>query len=112
MTTLDYIKQRFSYIGEISDVGASDFAIDFGFEAEGEVTDEAKKVIANLVNEFIERNILHPTSIGESGFSTSWSADSIKNYSLLMLKKYGISLNGESSALVGLSTIEDVSNIW
>lgn len=112
MTVLDYIKQRFSYIGEISDVGASDFAIDFGFETEGEVTDEEKKAISSSISEFLNKNILHPTSIGESGFSTSWSADSIKNSSLLMLRKYGITLNDEASALVGLSTIKDASNLW
>ncbi|MBD9094776.1 MAG: hypothetical protein EGQ20_19955 [Bacteroides oleiciplenus] len=112
MKVFGYIKQRFSYIGEISDVGASDFAIDFGFETEGEVTDEVKKTIADSINEFVEENILHPTSIGESGFSTSWNADSIKSYSLLMLRKYGITLNDETSALVGLSTIKDASNLW
>ena len=97
MTSLDYIKQRFSYIGEISDAGASDFAIDFGFETEGEVTDEEKKAISGSISEFLNKNILHPTSIDESGFSTSWSADSIKNSSLLMLRKYGITLNDEAS---------------
>ena len=112
MTVLDYIKQRFSYIGEISDAGASDFAIDFGFETKGEVTDEEKKTISNSISEFLNKNMLHPTSIGESGFSTSWSADSIKNSSLLMLRKYGITLNDETSALVGLSTIKDASNLW
>ena len=53
MTSLDYIKQRFSYIGEISDAGASDFAIDFGFETEGEVTDEEKKAISGSISEFL-----------------------------------------------------------
>ena len=112
MTILDYIKQRFSYIGEISDAGASDFALDFGFETEEGVTDEGKKAISDSINEFVEKNILHPASIGESGFSTSWSTDSIKNYSLLMLRKYEIALNSETSALVGLSTIKDASNLW
>ena len=112
MTSLDYIKQRFSYIGEISDAGASDFAIDFGFETEGEVTYEEKKAISGSISEFLNKNILHPTSIDESGFSTSWSADSIKNSSLLMLRKYGITLNDEASVLVGLSTIKDASNLW
>ena len=112
MKVLDYIKQRFSYIGEISDIGASDFAVDFGFEIEGEITDEGKKVISTSINEFVERNILHPTSIGESSFSTSWSADSIKNYSMMMLKKYGISLNSETAALLGVNVITDKSNLW
>ena len=112
MRVLDYIKQRFSYIGEISDAGASDFAIDFGLKAEAEVTDEKKKAISVSIDEFVDKNILHPASIGESGFSTSWNTDSIKNYSLLMLRKYGITLNDETSALVGLSTVKDASNLW
>ena len=29
-----------------------------------------------------------------------------------MLKKYGITLNDEISALVGFSVIKDVSNLW
>ena len=32
MNTLDYIKQRFAFIGTITDEGASDFALDFGIE--------------------------------------------------------------------------------
>ena len=40
MTIAGYIKQRFSYIGEMSDVGASDFALDLGFNADKEVSTE------------------------------------------------------------------------
>ena len=112
MTILDYIKQRFSYIGEISDAGASDFAIDFGFGTDGEVTDEGKKSISSSIDGFIERHILHPTSMSEGGVSVSYGDDAIKNHGLLMLRKYGITLNEETSALVGLSTIMDASNLW
>ena len=107
MTTLDYIKQRFSYIGEISDAGASDFAVDFVIKTEAEMTDEMKKTISVLIDGF-----LHPTSMSEGGVSISYGADAIKNYGLLMLKKYGITLNDEISALVGFSVIKDVSNLW
>lgn len=112
MTIHDYIKQRFSYIGEISDAGASDFAVDFGIKTEAEMTDEMKKTISVLIDGFIEKNILHPTSMSEGGVSISYGADAIKNYGLLMLKKYGITLNDEISALVGFSVIKDVSNLW
>ena len=112
MTILDYIKQRFSYIGEISDAGASDFALDFGFGIDEEVTDEGKRAIAALIDEFVERNILHPTSMSEGGVSVSYGNDTVKNHGLLMLRKYGIKLNDEASALMGLSTIKNVSNLW
>lgn len=112
MAVLDYIKQRFSYIGEISDAGASDFAVDFEIKTEGEMTDEMKKTISVLIDGFIERNILHPTSMSEGGVSISYGTDAIKNHGFLMLKKYGITLNDEASALVGFSVIKDVSNLW
>lgn len=105
MIVLDYIKQEFSYIGKISDVGASKFAIDNGFEIDKELTNEDMKAISVSVDSFVNSNILHPESISESGFSASWSADMIKSHIKLMMKKYGIDLNEESSALVGLSVV-------
>lgn len=111
MTTIEYIKQRFSYIGEISDVGASDFAIDFDL-GEGDITDEGKRIVGNSVDVFIEKNILHPASVNESDFSMSWSSDSIKTNIKLMLKKYGIDLNEEIASMIGLGVIKDVSDIW
>ena len=112
MTIAGYIKQRFSYIGEMSDAGASDFALDFGLNAGKEASSEDKKLIGTLIDGFIEKNILHPTSVCESGFSASWSVDSIKTHIKLLLKKYGIDLNEETAAIVGLSVIKDVSDIW
>lgn len=112
MTVNDYIKRKFSHIGDMTDMGASDFALDFGFNASEEVTESGMRAISSTINDFIEKNILHPTSIGESGFSTLWSADSIKNYTMVVLKKYGISLNSETAALLGVNVITDKSNLW
>ena len=53
MTIAGYIKQRFSYIGEMSDVGASDFALDFGLNAGKEASSEDKKLIGTLIDVFI-----------------------------------------------------------
>lgn len=61
MTIAGYIKQRFSYIGEMSDVGASDFALDFGLNAGKEASSEDKKLIGTLIDGFIEKNILNKT---------------------------------------------------
>ena len=113
MTVVDYIKQRVSYIGEMSDVGAFDFAVDFNIGVEeGDITDEGKRFVGSLVDGFIEKNILHPTLVNENNFSMSWSADSIKSNIKLMLKKYGIDLNEDIASMVGLGVVKDVSDIW
>lgn len=111
MTNFEHIKQKLSFIGEISDEGVSKFALDFNIE-DGGLTDESKKKIDFSVDSFIKTSILHPTSVNENGFSTSWSADSIKSYRLMMLNKYEIKPNDETSALLGLNIIRDASDLW
>lgn len=77
MTIAGYIKQRFSYIGEMSDVGASDFALDFGLNAGKEASSEDKKLIGTLIDGFIEKifsilpqlvkvDFLHPGALIQS----------------------------------------------
>lgn len=112
MTTGDYIRQRFSCIGEISDAGISDFALDAGLDAAKEATDGDKRTIAALVDGFINDNILHPASVDENGFSVEWSADTVKARVKLMLRKYGITLDGDTAVLAGLGVIRDASGKW
>ena len=112
MNTLDYIKQRFAFIGTITDEGASVFALDFGLEFKEYIGEDEMKAIAGAVDSFVDKSILHPTSVNENGFSVSWSADAAKAFVKLALRKYGIEPNGDTSALVGLSVIKDASNLW
>lgn len=112
MNTLDYIRQRFSFIGSITDEGASGFAIDFGLELKEYIGESEMKAIASAVDSFVDKNILHPTSVNENGFSVSWSADAAKAFVKMALRKYGIELDGETSALAGLSVIKDASELW
>lgn len=112
MNTIDYIRQRFSYIGTITDVGASDFSLDFGIEIKEDISDDEMKAIAEAVDSFVDKNILHPTSVDENGFSVSWSADAAKAFVKMALRKYGIEPDGDTSALVGLSVIKDASELW
>lgn len=112
MNTLDYIRQRFSFIGSITDEGASDFAIDFGLELKEDIGESEMKAIASAVDSFVDKSILHPTSVDENGFSVSWSTDAAKAFAKMALRKYGIELDGETSALAGLSVIKDASELW
>lgn len=112
MTTLDYIKHKFSFIGTITDKGAEDFADDFGIALNDELLDDDKPLISSAVNKYIESNILHPESVNENGFSVSWGTDSVKSFVKIALRKYGIELDEEASAVVGLSTIKDATELW
>lgn len=112
MNTLDYIRQRFSFIGTITDEGASDFAVDFGLEMKEDIGENEMKAIADAVDSFVDKSILHPASVNENGFSVSWSTDSTKAFVKMALRKYGISPNEDTSALAGLSVIKDVSELW
>lgn len=111
MTVQEYIRRRFSGIGDITDAGISDFMLDFDI-ADADLSDESMKQIAVSVDKFVKDGIIHPTSVSESGFSMSWDADALKSYRMMMLKKYGITPDDETAALIGLSRIIDRTDIW
>jgi hypothetical protein len=114
MIGLTYIKQRFSCIGEISDAGATEFAVDNNLTSllNVELIDSDKVVISQAVSAYIDNNLLHPKSVNENGFSLSWNAEQIKSWQMVMARKYGIVLNEETSALLGLNVVKDNSNCW
>ena len=107
MNTIDYIRQRFSYIGTITDVGASDFALDFGIEIKEDISDDEMKAIASAVDSFVDKSILHPTSVNENGFSVSSSADAAKAFVHMTLRKERIELDWCASGLGGLLLINE-----
>ena len=112
MNTLDYIRQRFSFIGTITDEGAICFALDFGIPMNEELSEEDMRTISSAVDGFVKNNLLRPSSVNENGFSVSWSADAAKALAKIALRKYGINPNEETSGLMGLSVIKDASELW
>lgn len=114
MTGLTYIKHRFLCIGSMTDAGVSDFAIDNNFAAllDKELTTDDCSVIATAVSNFICNDLLHPKSVNENGFSISWNDEQIKAAQKILLSKYGITLNDETAALLGMSVVADKSDMW
>lgn len=112
MTSIEYIKQKFAYIGVISDVGASAFANDNNIALTDEVTEEAGKEIGIKVDAFVEKYIMRPSSVSEAGFSMSWSSEQIKNHARMMMKKYDIKPTSEVASALGLRVIKNVSSLW
>lgn len=112
MNTLDYIRQRFSFIGTITDEGATCFALDFGIPMNDELSEDDMRTISSAVDGFVKNNLIRPSSVNENGFSVSWSKDAAKAFAKIALRKYGIEPNEETSAMMGLSVIKDASELW
>lgn len=112
MNVTTYIQQQFSYLGQMTEVGAVKYAADYGFDATAEVTVDMAKSISVSVDEWVDKYLMRPTSVSEGGFSQSWSAEQVKNHATLMLKRYGITPNEDLLSLLGFSKITDVTNIW
>lgn len=51
-------------------------------------------------------------TVNENGFSMSWDTDTVGKYYLWLCKKYGITPDPEILALIGTSSIIDISDIW
>lgn len=112
MTIGDYIKQCFSSFGEISDAGIEKFAFELGFDSSSDVNSNDKKRIFDSVKKFMDKILMHPTSVSENGHSKSWGVDTLENYAKYMFKLYGITPDDEIASLVGFSVVKDASNIW
>jgi hypothetical protein len=112
VTIGDYIKQCFSSFGDISDAGVEKFALELGLNPSSDADLNNKKIVSESINKFMNKILVHPTSVSENGHSKSWGVDSLENYAKYMFKLYGIIPDDSTAALVGLSVIKDASNLW
>lgn len=112
MTIAEQIKAVFSSLGTMTDEGALLFAVDNNLDAVAEATDETLKTISTAFDSFITTYAMRSSSVSENGFSMSWSGAQRKGNLLLMLSKYGIKLTAESAQQLGLSVIQDKTNLW
>lgn len=51
-------------------------------------------------------------SVNENGFSMSWDRGTLGKYYLWLCKRYGITPDPEVVALIGTSSVIDISDIW
>lgn len=112
MTNLETIVSQFALIGTMTSEGAALFAIDNGIDADAEATTDSIRAISGAVDAFIDKYAMRSSSVSENGISFSWTDVQNKNHLLLRLRKYGVTVNGETASELGISVIKDVTNKW
>lgn len=95
MTVKEYISEKLSPFGQVSEAQFLDLCLDGGFSLEDDYTQSNAKSVGVAMVTLIEELILLPrmSSVNENGFSASWNLDGLSKYYLLLCKKYGITPN-------------------
>lgn len=75
MTIRDYIGQKFSAYGDLSEADMLDFSIKSGLSPDDEMSSESIGKVETGMIEIIPSLLLRPDSVNESGFSVSWDKD-------------------------------------
>lgn len=112
MTIKEYISQKLSAF-EISEATLCDMSLS-GINLEDEYSSEVMEVVGKGMVSVIEELVLTPrrTNITESGFSESWNYDNLSKYYLWLCRKWGVTPNEDTLALMGTSAIIDKTDIW
>ena len=90
------------------------FLIDTGLDLETDYDTSMYSEIGNSLISVLGGIILAPRvkTVNENGFSMSWDMDALGRYYLWLCKRYGITPDKEVAALIGTSSIIDISDTW
>ena len=88
MTIREYIEQKFSAFGTLTDADVLDFSIHTGLNTDDEAGKdniaEIETGMIRLIPSIIART---PDSVNESGFSISWDTDGLRQFYLYLCGK-------------------------
>lgn len=91
MTIRDYIGQKFSAYGDLSEADMLDFSIKSGLSPDDEMSSESIGKVETGMIEIIPSLLLRPDSVNESGFSVYWDKDGLRRYYLFLCERNGVS---------------------
>ena len=107
MTVRDYIEQKLSPFGTLTDADMLDFSINTGLSPEDEAGKfnkaEIEMGMIHLIPSIIART---PDSVNESGFSISWDKDGLRNYYVYLCKQNDVT----PEAVSGLGIISSYND--
>ncbi len=88
--------------------------IDAGLDLETDYDTSMSSDVGNAIVSVMGGIILAPRvkTVNENGFSMSWDTDALGRYYLWLCKRYGIPPDKEVAALIGTSSIIDISDTW
>lgn len=106
MTVRDYIEQKFSSYGTISEADVLEFSLNTNLSPDEEVSKEILPEVELGMIGLIPSLLLRPTSVTESGFSISWDKDGLRRYYLYLCKQNDVT----PEAVSGLGIISSYND--
>lgn len=80
MTIRDYIEQKFSSYGTLSEADVLEFSLNTNLSPDEEVSKDILPEVELGMIGLIPSLLLRPTSVTESGFSISWDKDGLRQF--------------------------------
>lgn len=80
MTIRDYIEQKFSSYGTLTEADILDFSMNSGLSTDDEMSKDMLPEVELGMIGLIPSLLLRPTSVTESGFSISWDKDGLRQF--------------------------------
>ena len=87
MTVRDYIEQKFSSYGTLTEADILEFSLNTNLSPDEEVSKDILPEVELGMIGLIPSLLLRPTSVTESGFSISWDKDGLRRYYLYLCGK-------------------------
>lgn len=106
MTVRDYIEQKFSSYGTLSEADVLEFSLNTNLSPDEEVSKEILPEVELGMIGLIPSLLLRPTSVTESGFSISWDKDGLRRYYLYLCKRNDVT----PEAVSGLGIISSYND--
>mgnify|MGYP001776489004 FL=1 len=106
MTVRDYIEQKFSSYGTLTEADILEFSLNTNLSPDEEVSKEILPEVELGMIGLIPSLLLRPTSVTESGFSISWDKDGLRRYYLYLCKQNDVT----PEAVSGLGIISSYND--
>lgn len=106
MTVRDYIEQKFSSFGTLTEADVLDFSMKSGLSPDDEISKEMLPEVELGMIGLIPSLLLRPASVTESGFSISWDKDGLRQYYLYLCKQNDVT----PEAVSGLGIISSYND--
>lgn len=114
MKIREYISQKLSAFGNISEAQLLDMSIAGGFGLDDEYNEDNVCSVGISMVSGIEELVFSPKlkSVSENGFSMSWDYDGLGKYYLWLCRKWGVTPNEDVMGMLGISMVIDRTNCW
>ena len=106
MTVRDYIEQKFSSYGTLTEADILEFFLNTNLSPDEEVSKDILQEVELGMIGLIPSLLLRPTSVTESGFSISWDKDGLRQFYLYLCKQNDVT----PEAVSGLGIISSYND--